>query len=129
MVRMRAASVPIRFAWAALFALMLALRLLGSSGLMPELRHGSLTLVTCPDADLNAPMAMGAMHHRGTMEHHRDICPYAAVAALGATGNDWTPLLVMPLFAAVLLLGRALPLFIRQSERERPPLRGPPIPA
>lgn len=128
MVRMRAASVPIRFAWAALFALLLALRLLGSSGLMPELRHGSLTLVTCPDADLNAPMAMGAMHHHGT-EHHRDICPYAAVAALGATANDSAPLLVIPLFAAVLLLGRALPSFIRQSQRERPPLRGPPIPA
>ena len=86
MIRMRAASSSIRFAWALLFALMLSLRLLGSAGYMPALDHGSLTIVVCPDADLNAPLALGTMpmpmhHHHGHMRHDHNVCPYAAAAA------------------------------------------------
>jgi hypothetical protein len=126
---MRAAPVSIRSAWALLFALLLSLRLIGSAGYMPAVDHGSLTIVACPDAELNAPMAMGmAHHHHGMAGHRHAICPYAAAAALGATANDFTPLLAaIVLFSAVLLLGRTSLLVERKGSRERPPAIGPPI--
>lgn len=131
MVRMGAAPKPIRFAWAAAFALVLGLRLLGSSGYMPELSRGSLTLVECPDADLNAPLALGMVHHHhGMGKHAHDICPYAAAAAVGAVRNDFPPLLAsIMFFSAALLLGRTFRFIDRQTGRERPPAIGPPIPA
>lgn len=131
MVRMRAASSPIRFAWAAAFALLLALRLLGSSGFMPEVARGTLSLVACPDADISAPLALGMPEHRhGTGKHQHDVCPYAAAAAVGAVPNDLAPLLSGALFFAVALLtGRGFLFVERQARRERPPAIGPPIPA
>lgn len=126
---MRAAPTSIRFGWAMLFALLLSLRMVGSAGYMPAIDHGSLTIVACPDADLNAPLAVGTMHHRGHMQHRHVVCPYAAAAALGAVGNDWIPLLAAILFAIALLLGRTFLFVERQSTRERPPAIGPPIPA
>jgi hypothetical protein len=130
MVRMRAASSPIRFAWAALFALLLALRLLGSAGYMPAVEHGRLAIVVCPDADLNAPLAIGmAHHHHGHANHDHNPCPYAAAAALGAVGPDRTPLLAPIFFAIALLLGRTFLFGERQSTRDWPPAIGPPIPA
>jgi hypothetical protein len=129
-VRMRAAASPIRFAWAMLFALLLALRLLGSAGYMPDIERGRLTIVVCPDADLNAPLAIGsAHHHHGHGTHERNICPYAASAALGAVSPDWTPVQGVIVFAAALLLGSAFALVQRQSNRDRPPATGPPNPA
>ncbi|HEX5257488.1 MAG TPA: hypothetical protein VFW35_01765 [Sphingomicrobium sp.] len=124
---MRAAANPVRSAWALLFALMLSLRLLGSAGVMPVLDHGSLTIEACPDADLNAPLALGTMHHHGHMRHNHAPCPYAAAAALAATGPEWTPLVAILVFGAALLLGRMLPFMERQSTRDRPPAIGPPI--
>ena len=134
MIRMRAAASSIRFAWALLFALMLSLRLLGSAGYMPALDHGSLTIVVCPDADLNAPLALGTMpmpmhHHHGHMRHDHNVCPYAAAAALGAVGNQYTPLVAVLFVGISLLLGRAFMFVERQSSRERPPAIGPPLPA
>jgi hypothetical protein len=111
-----------------LLALLLALRLLGSSGYMPAVDGGGLTIIVCPDADLSAPLAMGIAHHHhghGNADHH--ICPYAAAAALGAVGPEWTPLVVLLSFAVALLLGRTFLFVERQSTRERPPARGPPI--
>lgn len=128
---MRSAPSPIRFAWSAVFALLLALRLLGSTGLMPGLSHGSVTIVACPDADLNAPLAIGmAHHHHGMGKHDHSICPYAAAAALGAVPNAFTPLLEGTLFfVAAVLLGRTFLFVERQNSRDRPPAIGPPIPA
>ena len=126
---MKAASTSIRFGWALLFALLLSLRLIGSAGYMPAADHGSLTIVSCPDADLNAPFAMGAMHHHGDMQHKHARCPYAAAAALGAVGNGWTPLIAATLFAVALILGRTFLFVERQTCRERPPAIGPPVPA
>jgi hypothetical protein len=129
MIRMRAAANPVRSAWALIFALMLSLRLLGSAGYMPVLEHGSLTLLVCPDADLNAPLALGTMHHHRHMRHAHNVCPYAAAAALGAVGNDYIPLVAVLLVGMALLLGRAF-LFVQlQHNRERPPAIGPPLPA
>ena len=124
---MRAAPVPIRFAVAALLALLLALRSLAPAGFMPAFDHGAVTIVACPDA---AP-AMPGMHHNDSPDHNfaHHPCPYASAASLGALGPDWAPLLIAPFFAAVLLLGRTFQFVERQTARVRPPSRGPPIPA
>jgi hypothetical protein len=126
---MRTAAHPVRSAWALLFALMLSLRLLGSAGYMPALEHGSLTLVACPDAELNAPLALPTMHHRGHAQHAHSICPYAAAAALGATDIGFVPLLAALLVGMALLLGRTFAFVERHNRRDRPPAIGPPLPA
>ena len=127
---MRNAASPIRFAWAAAFALLLALRLIGASGYMIAAERGGLTIVACPDADLNAPLALGTMHHRhhGT-KHNHGTCPYAEASALGALAPDFAPLIAVMVFAVALLLGRSFVFLDRQRTRERPPAIGPPIPA
>ena len=90
---MRNAASPIRLAWVAVFALLLSLRLLGSTGYMLAIDDGRLTIVACPDADANAPFALGAMHHHhGHANHNHNICPYAAAGAMGALGADFPPL-------------------------------------
>jgi hypothetical protein len=129
MAGMRAASTSIRFGWALLFAVLLSLRLIGSAGYMPAIDHGSVTIVVCPDADLNAPLAVGAMHHHAPMRHSHNPCPYAAASALGAVGNDWTPLIAGVVFAVALLLGTTFLFVDRRSTRGRPPAIGPPIAA
>lgn len=131
MVRMRASSTSVRLAWAIVFALLLALRLLGSTGYMPAMERGSITIIACPDADPNAPLALGtgSMHHHGHAKHDHNICPYAAAGALGALGNEFTPLLAVLLVGIALLLGRTFLFVERQTARERPPAIGPPLPA
>ena len=125
---MRKAAGPIRFTWAAAFALLLSLRLLGSAGYMPAIEHGGLTIFACPDADVNAPLAIGSghHHHHGSKHNHR-TCPYAEASALGALPVDSTPLVAVLVFSVALLLGRAFPCADRQRTRERPPAIGPPI--
>ena len=126
MVRMRTAPASIRFAIAALFALLLALRSLAPAGFMPAFDHGAVTIVACPDA---SPPMPGMHHHSADHNFPHHPCPYASAASLGALGPDWAPLLILPFFAAVLLLGRTFLFIERQSARERPPSRAPPIPA
>lgn len=108
-----------------LFALILSLRLLGSAGYMPMLDRGSLTLIACPDAELNAPLAPSAMQHHGRMQHHHSICPYAAAAALGATEEAFVPLLATRIVGMAPLLGKAFAFIERQNGHERPPAIGP----
>jgi len=129
MLQMRAASRPIKCAWGALLALLLALRLLGSTGYMPAIEGGKLTIIVCPDADTNAPLALGSGHHHGHARHDHNPCPYAAAGALGAIGPDWGPLIGIIIFGLALLLGRSLPFLDRAPRRERPPAIGPPFPA
>ena len=125
MIRMREAPASTRFGAAALLALLLALRSLSPAGFMPAFDHGSVTIVVCPG---EAPMQTD---HRGPGDHKslHQPCPYASASAPAATSPDWAPLLPLLFFAAVLLLGRAFAFVERQVGRERPPLRGPPIPA
>ena len=124
---MTAAPASTRFAWAALFALLLAVRSLAPAGFMPAFDHGAVTIVACPDAD--AVSTTTAMHHHGDHKSMHQLCPYASVSALGAVGVDWTPVVVPFFFAVALLLGRTFLFIERQSARERPPAIGPPIPA
>ena len=129
MVGMRAAPISTRFAWAAVFALLMAVRSLAPAGFMPVFDHGSVTIVTCPDAD--APLVAPAGHHHHSGEHKfaHPPCPYAAASALGAFGNDIAPLLAVLVFGAVLVVSRAYLFAERQDRRERPPTRAPPLPA
>jgi hypothetical protein len=126
----RTASLAARSIVAALLVLLLALRLVGATGYMPGVDHGTPTVIICPDADANAPLAIGpAHHHHGQAQHDHNMCPYAAAGALGAVGPEWTPLLAVLIFAVPLLLGRMFLFMERQSNRDRPPAIGPPLPA
>ena len=130
MGRMRAASASTRFALAAIFALLLALRSLAPAGFMPSFELGAVTIVACPDADRGSAPAMHDHHGHADhgLAHH--ACPYASASSLGALGPDWTPIVTaLIFFAAALLLGRTFLFVARHGARERPPLRGPPIPA
>ena len=118
MIRMRAAP-PIRLAWAALFALLLALRLIGSTGLMPERRSTApLTIIVCPDADLNAPMAMACA---SSARRDRVTPRHLPLRGRGGARRNRARLdvrcLAVHAFRPALLLGRALPSVVRQSAR------------
>jgi hypothetical protein len=121
---MRAAPAQIRFAWAMLAAVLLALRCLAPAGFMPAFDHGAVTIVACPSEAPPSPM-----HHNGEHKSLHQPCPYASAASLGALARDWTPLLANLVFAVALLLGRTFLFVERHAVRERPPSRGPPIPA
>ena len=129
MVPMRASSRPLRFAWATIFALLLAIRLLAPAGFMPAFDHGSVTIIACPDADSSVP----AIHHH----HHHPLdhaalhhpCPYASASGLGALGPDWTPPGRVAPFAAALVVGSAFLFIERRRDGERPFAIGPPVSA
>lgn len=128
---MRTAPSLARFVCAALLALLLALRLLGATGYMPGFEHGAVTIVVCPDADVDAPLAIEvAHHHHGHSKHkHGGTCPYASASSLGALGAEFGALLAIMIFAVALGLGSPLPLLERKRLRERPPSHGPPLSA
>ena len=125
----RTASPPRRAIWALALALILALRLLAPAGFMPAFDHGAVTIVVCPDAEPIAPAMAGHHHHDHSKKFHQ-ACPYAAASSLGATVADWPPL-DAALFALglALLIGRPFVSLERHRAHERPPLRGPPLPA
>lgn len=124
---MRTASALTRSICAALLALLIAVRLLTPAGFMPSFDHGAVTIVMCPDAEPGA--ARMAAHHHGHSKQLHQPCPYAAASGVGSLAADWAPLIGVLVLAAALLLGRTF-LFIERSRAfERPPLRGPPVPA
>src|SRR5438445_9437171 len=119
-----------RSAVAALLALLLGLRLLGAAGYMPAFEHGSMTIIVCPDADVDAPLAINvAHHHHGQSKHAHGVCPYASATSLGTLGVDFGALVGVLIFAAALLLGRTFRILERNRLRTRPPSRAPPLPA
>ena len=130
MFGMRTAAAPSRAIWAGLFALLLALRMLSPPGFMPAFDHGAVTIIACPDSD--APLLhAGSMHHHHGHDKakHQAPCPYASASALGALGSDFGALLDVLIISAALLLGRTFLFIERHGRRDRPPLRGPPLPA
>ena len=124
---MRHAPALTRSICAALLALLMAVRLLAPAGFMPSFEHGAVTIVACPDADPGSvPMAA---HHGGHSKKLHQPCPYASTSGLGALAGALAPLAGVLVVAVALMLGRSF-LFLERSRRnERPPLRGPPIPA
>ena len=122
------ATTTKRSIWAIAFTLLLALRLLGATGYMPAFDHGAVAIVTCPDADETAPLAIsGAHHHNGSPKHHHQPCPYAAASALGGLTGDMPLLSALLVLGVALLVGRPYRVLERHRAHDRPPLRGPPI--
>jgi hypothetical protein len=119
-------SIAFRSAAAMLLALVLAVRLLSPAGFMPSFQEGAVAIVACPDGEpASAPM----IHHH----HHGDAkflqhCPYAAGAA-PATAAKLALLVAALLVAASALVGRPFHCLRLARLRDRPPLRGPPLPA
>lgn len=135
MLRVRTGSA--KFGWAALLALLLAIRTVTSAGYMSAVEHGRLTLMLCPDGEWTPPAAampgmagMGGMggDHAPKSTHHQQ-CPYAAAAATPFAGTDSLPLLLLPLLLFALLAASAPPALIRRTRFERPFSTGPPLPA
>ena len=125
MIRVRLLHAKLRGTLAVALLILLALRLLNPAGFMPSFEHGAVTIVACPDGGAALP----GHNHDHSKAHAHQTCPYAAASALGGLAND------LPLLAAILVIGLALLLgrpflFIeRHRSEDRPPLRGPPIPA
>jgi hypothetical protein len=115
-----------RWLCTAFAALLLALRLLTPAGFMPAFDHGAVTIIVCPDANGDVPMHM---HKHGDQKNLHRPCPYASASALGALGPDWGSLLLTTFFAVALIVGRTFVFLERHATRDRPPARGPPIPA
>jgi hypothetical protein len=128
---MRTAPSFARVICATLLATLLGLRLLGATGYMPGFEHGVATIVVCPDADVDAPLAIDIPHHHhGHSKHkHGGQCPFASATSLGALGPEIGTLLVVLTFASALLICRPASLPKRNRLRERPPSRAPPLPA
>jgi hypothetical protein len=121
-------ETAIRAISAGIVALLLALRLLSPAGFMPAFDHGAVVIVACPDSAVDG-VPVGAMHHHhGKVKDHQP-CPYAAASPVGALATDFIALLAVLIPAATLLLGRTFLFVERNRTRERPPLRGPPVPA
>jgi hypothetical protein len=113
----------------ALLALLLSLRLIGAAGYMPAFEQGRLSIIVCPGADDNAPLAIASPHHHHDhSKHNHGTCLYAAAGALGALGANFGPLIEALIFAVALLLGSLLLPSPQLDLRVRPPSRGPPLP-
>lgn len=126
-LRLRTASATARWLCAALFALLLALRLLSPAGFMPAFEHGNLTIVACPDGVFEPPTAMTMHHHQQSKNHER--CPYASASSPSAFAAESIAILGSLVLVSALLLGRAFQFTKRHSRWFRPPLRGPPLTA
>lgn len=126
---MRAARTPAHFAWALLLALLLALRSLAPAGFMPWFEHGAVTIAICPDGGAVSTSVAANDHRPGERHGAHQHCPYAAASSLGATVPATMAIIATLFFALALLLGREFVSVERRTVRERPPLRGPPVPA
>jgi hypothetical protein len=141
--RARRSLSSIRLLLAALLALWLGVRLLTPAGFMPFFADGSLAIVECPEADGAPPaaampdmpgmdmpgMAMpGGGHHDGKAGFHQ-LCPYAQAASLAGVDPGAVVLALLILLSAMQRAARTLSALARPATRDRPPARGPPLPA
>jgi hypothetical protein len=105
----------------------LAVRLLSPAGFMPSFDHGAVTIVACPDGQPDGPLSPA--HHDGHSKKLHQPCPYAEAAGLSSLAPEYGALIAVVTIAIALLLGRTFLFIERNRTRERPPSRGPPIPA
>lgn len=126
---MRNFSTLTRSVCAALLALLMAVRLLAPAGFMPSFDHGTVTIVVCPDADGGTVPISAHHHHDGHSKKLHQPCPYASASGLGSLAPDLPLLAGILILAATLLLGRMFLFLEHHRTHERPPLRGPPLPA
>ena len=117
---LRLKSLPARFLFVALFALLLGLRLLSPAGFMPSFEHGAVTIVACPDAGL-APA-----HHDHKKAKTAQPCPYAAASAFGTVNAEDVAIALVVAFAVawVIAANTQTP---STSNWLRPPATGPPL--
>lgn len=128
MVRMVAAHRQIRAACALLLALLLIPRLLTPAGFMPAFEQGHVSIVACPDFD--PPATASGHHHKDSKTAKvRQPCPFAAASAPATFAGPSTVTVAAGLFGSAPLFRRAFAYLERHRDRDRPPLRGPPIPA
>jgi len=120
-------SAPARFVCGALLALTLALRLLSPAGFMPAFDRGAVVIVACPDAS-PAPAPMRE-HEHGDHRNFHQLCPYASGVSLGNMGPGPLSLAPLPMVEGAVLVFSGFIWVRRLRRHERPPLRGPPIPA
>ena len=124
---MQTAATLARSCLAVAFALILAIRLLSPIGFMPAFDRGAVTIIVCPDADLAGPAI--DQHHQEHSKRFHQPCPYASASGAGSIAVDPAPLFEVLIMSAALLLGRTFLFLERGRAYERPPLRGPPLPA
>ena len=141
--RLRRPPLSARLLLAAVLALCLGVRLLTPLGFMPSFAGGSLAIVECPMAD-GAPieaampdmagmdmaaMAMPADHRHDDGKGFHQTCPYAEAASLAGTETIIALVALLVPLAALAPLARLLHAVARRASRDRPPSRGPPLPA
>lgn len=126
MFGVRSAPALPRSAWALLFAVALALRLVTPAGFMPAFDRGAVSVIVCPD-DGPAGQTIAHHHHGGGQKIVHQHCPYAAGASGGFLTGEVAAIALIALFGSAVLLGRAFSFLERRRPRERPPLRGPPL--
>ena len=125
-LRMNRLTLMRRSAAAALLAFVLTVRLLSPAGFMPAFDRGSVMIVACPDGEpISTPMEHHHHHGDQKLQQH---CPYAAGAA-PATTSDFAVIIAALFASAALLSFRSFGALVRRRLRDRPPLRGPPLPA
>jgi hypothetical protein len=125
---MTSARPLIRHLWMFAFAIILGLRLLTPAGFMPAFDHGQVTIVACPDGE-PAPAPMSGHHHHNGKKTLHQVCPYASAAGLAGVAEDAPVLPALLLFGIALLLGRSSGFVRFHRDHDRPPMRGPPLPA
>lgn len=128
---MRTSPVSSRFVWAAFLTLFIAMRVLISTGYMPEVEQGHVTVILCPDGEWTVPASSmpGMDREGGSNATHHEQCSYAAAAAMPFATGDSTPLLALLILAFSVLILFAPPSIARSCRFERPYSRGPPLPA
>jgi hypothetical protein len=106
---------------AAIFALLLAVRLLTPGGFMPQFDRGQVAIVACDEA-----ASVGQHEHGQGKPRHSQPCPYGAASALTVVDQP-TPTLVVP---PIQSSGAATASSDQETRQERhaprPPSRAPP---
>lgn len=131
MFGVRASSASTRECWAVVLALLLAMRVLASSGLMPAWSAGQLSLVACDGAGA-AGLSVGAHRDQepeeGTRDEEGAACPYAVASAQPWIGAE--PVAVGGTTSAPFLKPlEATSQGAQARGPNRPPSTGPPVAA
>ena len=124
----RAALTMTRFAWAAVLALVLGLRLLTPAGFMPSFEQGRIAVVPCDGMVAPPPLKMAHRGHHDGHQHGKaghQTCPYAAGASPALLPLDSFAGTDLPLISATAVAAFAAA-FVLRSRQDRPPSTGPP---
>ena len=116
-----------RACWAAVFALLISMRLLIPQGFMPVVDAGHVTVTLCDDAVGQIEAATHHGHSKKDKAKHRPSCPYAAASAQTFLDPPTTAVPVPLAFASTEIHSRSLTHDAVQQQVQRPPSRAPPV--